>query len=106
MEDRVGQERKLIIENNTTQNNRQLSFIDQLIKDKQSLGANLIRSLHYTLVNSYFINSKAEQLTLLAKKVESDEKKRKQKQDEMQEKHNRKLQNQVPFLYSLLSRNK
>jgi len=38
MEARLSEERKLLIENNSTQNKRQLSFIDQLIKDKQSLG--------------------------------------------------------------------
>jgi len=38
MEERFTQERKLIVENNSTQNKRQLDFIDQLIKDKQSLG--------------------------------------------------------------------
>jgi hypothetical protein len=43
MEARLGEERKLLIENNSTQNKRQLSFIDQLIKDKQSLG----RALYY-----------------------------------------------------------
>ena len=38
MEERFTQERKLIVENNSTQNKRQLDFIDQLIKDKHSLG--------------------------------------------------------------------
>ena len=38
MEERFTHERKLIVENNSTQNKRQLDFIDQLIKDKQTLG--------------------------------------------------------------------
>ena len=38
MEERFTQERKMIVENSSTQNKRQLDFIDQLIKDKQSLG--------------------------------------------------------------------
>ena len=38
LEKRFMDERKSIVENNTSQHNRQLGFIDQLIKDKQSLG--------------------------------------------------------------------
>ena len=51
MEERFTQERKLIVENNSTQNKRQLDFIDQLIKDKQSLGEFYmnITILHYQI---------------------------------------------------------
>ena len=51
MEERFTQERKLIVENNSTQNKRQLDFIDQLIKDKQSLGEfyMIIPILHYQI---------------------------------------------------------
>lgn len=51
MEERFTQERKLIVENNSTQNKRQLDFIDQLIKDKQSLGEFYmnIPILHYQI---------------------------------------------------------
>ena len=51
MEERFTQERKLIVENNSTQNKRQLDFIDQLIKDKQSLGEFYmnILILHYQI---------------------------------------------------------
>merc|ERR1719383_31441 len=66
LEKRFMDERKSIVENNTSQHNRQLGFIDQLIKDKQSL---------------------AEQLTALAKKIETDEKERKREKDDLREKH-------------------
>jgi 5-azacytidine-induced protein 1 len=67
MEERFTHERKLIVENNSTQNKRQLDFIDQLIKDKQTL---------------------AEQLTALAKKIETDEATKKKEIDELNSKHN------------------
>ena len=54
MEERFTQERKLIVENNSTQNKRQLDFIDQLIKDKQSLGE-FYSSISYTVMMIYSI---------------------------------------------------
>ena len=82
MEERFTQERKLIVENNSTQNKRQLDFIDQLIKDKQSLGE------FYTNVFQANIIKLAEQLTALAKKIETDEATKKKEIDELNSKHN------------------
>ena len=82
MEERFTQERKLIVENNSTQNKRQLDFIDQLIKDKQSLGE------FYIVLRLAYIMKLAEQLTALAKKIETDESSKKKEIDELNSKHN------------------
>jgi len=66
VEKRSTEERKSIVANNTSQHNRQLGFIDQLIKDKQSL---------------------AEQLTALAKKLETIEKDRHKDSREVRDRH-------------------
>lgn len=59
-------ERNRITDNNTQQHQRQLNFIDQLIKDKQGL---------------------AEQVTNLIKKIESDDATRNKDRNELTDKH-------------------
>lgn len=60
------EERKRITENNSQQHDRQLNFIDQLIKDKQGL---------------------ADQVTSLVKKIENDDLSRKKEFHEITDKH-------------------
>ena len=60
------EERKRLNDNFTQQHERQLNFIDQLIKDKQGL---------------------ANQVTSLVKKIENDEISRSKEKNELLEKH-------------------
>ena len=60
------EERKRLNDNFTQQHERQLNFIDQLIKDKQGL---------------------ADQVTNLVKKIENDEISRSKEKNELLEKH-------------------
>ena len=59
-------ERKRLTENSAAQHERQLGFIDQLIKDKQGL---------------------AEQVTNLVKKIENDESARNKERQDTADKH-------------------